>query len=130
MVTKKKTTKKKGSTSKSSSKKTKSVSKSKSKKVGTSKNKKVSKTKSTKSKTKTKVKIKRVKKEVSESLGEIKAAIYAGTGSDVEPTIESKEVILQNIGFELATVKQLLDRINRQLTVIESRLTELLEEEE
>jgi len=74
------------------------------------------------------MRIRRIKREVSESLGEIKATIYAEPEKKIEPTIENKEVILQNIGFELATVKQLLDRINRQLSVIESRMEELLEE--
>jgi len=81
---------------------------------------------------KAELRIRKVKREVSESLGEIKAGMYAGRQAkeEIEPVMESKEIILQNIGFELATVKQLLDRINRQLNVIEVRLAELMEEEE
>ncbi|MFA5382804.1 MAG: hypothetical protein WC356_06565 [Candidatus Micrarchaeia archaeon] len=70
-------------------------------------------------------KIKRVKPNVKKSLDSLKEDLYGvNTVVDTENP-EQRKIHLQTITFELAAVKQLIDRVSNQLKIIEEHLEEV-----
>jgi transposase len=87
--------------------------------------------KTSKKKTKKKIDKKKHKKavEIAESPKTriIKGAIYAKPAEEESTSEERKVVAAQNISYEMAAIRQLLQRINRQLDIIEGSLKQLEE---
>ncbi len=76
-------------------------------------------------KTKSKTHEKRVKPSVRKSLDSLKQELYGIKNTIESDTPEQKKIHLQTITFELAAIKQLMDRVLAQLKTVEEHLEEI-----
>ncbi len=67
----------------------------------------------------------RVKPKVRKSLDSLKEDLYGIKTAIEEDTPEKRKIQLQTIVFELAAIKQLMDRVSTQLKTIEEHIEEI-----